>query len=89
MAPPVVSAVNAAVGPLWIEVGIAVVCLPLEIAAGIAVVRPPHAFAVLPEISVGLDEQAVVIAPGVSNLGHPRFVAFPNDCSFARCSSSD
>src|SRR5450759_379979 len=31
---------------------------------------------------------AVVIAFGVSNLGHPRYFASPNACSFPSCSSS-
>ena len=62
-------------GPLGIVVGIVVVWLPLGIA-------------VLPGIFVGPLETAVVIALGVSNLGHPKFVASPNDYSFSRCSSS-
>ena len=75
MAPPGVVAVNAVVGPLRIAVAIVVVWLPLEIA-------------VLPEIVVGPLETAVVIAFGASNLGHPKYFAPPNVCSFPSCASS-
>ena len=33
-------------------------------------------------------EHAVVVAFGASNLGHPRYFASPNVCSFPSCSSS-
>ena len=75
MAPPGVVAVSAVVGPLGIVVAIVVVWLPLELA-------------VLPEIVVGPLETAVVIAFGVSNLGHPKYFASPNARSFPSCSSS-
>ncbi|MDO8721372.1 MAG: hypothetical protein Q7J31_03990 [Syntrophales bacterium] len=66
---------SAVAGPLRIAVGIVVVWLPLEIA-------------VLPEIVVGPLETAVVIAFGASNLGHPKYFASPNVCSFPSCASS-
>ena len=75
MAPPVVVAVSAVAGPLGIAVAIVVVWLPLE-------------FAVLPEVLVGPLETAVVIAFGASNLGHPKYFASPNVCSFPNCASS-
>ncbi len=75
MVPPGVLAVSAVVGPLRIVVAIVVVWLPLEIA-------------VSPETVVGPLETAVVIAFGASNLGHPKYFASPNVCSFPSCASS-
>lgn len=74
MVPSGVVAVSAVVGPLRIVAAIVVVWLTFEIA-------------VLPGILVGPLETAVVIAFGASNLGHPRYFAFPNVCSVPRCSS--
>ena len=85
--PPVVLAVSVVAGPLGIVVAIVVAVL-LGIVVAIVVVWLPLDFAVLPESAVGPLETAVVIAFGVSNLGHPRYFASPNACSFASCSSS-
>ena len=85
--PPVVLAVSVVAGPLGIVVAIVVAVL-LGIAVAIVVVWLPLDFAVLPESAVGPLETADVIAFGVSNLGHPRYFASPNACSFASCSSS-
>src|SRR3990172_9385591 len=48
----------------------------------------PSVFPVFPGIFVGPLSTVVVTAFGVSILGRPRSVVFPNDCFFARCSSS-
>ena len=60
----------------------------LGIAAGFVEVWLTLELAVLPEISVGPLETAVVIEFRVSNPGHPNSAASPNACSFASCSSS-
>ena len=75
MLPSGLVAVTAVIGPFRILIAIVVVWLPLE-------------FAVLPEILVGPLETAVVIALGASNLGHPKYFASPNVCSFPSCASS-
>jgi hypothetical protein len=97
-APPGVVAVGAVAAPLGIAAGIAVAlpdvvavsaeAAPLAIAAGIVVVLLPLEISVLPEVVVGLLVTAVVIVHGASNLGHPRYFASPNVCSFPSCSSS-
>ena len=55
---------------------------------GIVAVWLPFELAVLPEILVGPLETAFVIEFGASNLGHPKYFASPNVCSFASCASS-
>jgi hypothetical protein len=55
---------------------------------GIVAVWLPFELAVLPEILVGPLETAVVIEFWASNLGHPKYFASPNVCSFASCASS-
>ena len=98
MVPPGVVVVGAVAAPLGIQAGIAValpgvvavdaVVGPLGIAAGIAVVWLPLEISVLPEVVVGPLVTAVVIALGASTLGHPKYFASPNVCSFPSCSSS-
>ena len=91
--PPGIAAGIAAAEPPGIAVGISVAeplgrvvaWPPPGIAVGIAAAEPPG-IAVLTGILIGPLSTAVAI--GVSNPGHPRFAAFPNDCSFSSCSSS-
>ncbi len=78
--PPLgILAVISAVGLLEI----AVVVPPLGIAAVIAEVGLLEIASVVPPLGI-----SAVIAFGVSNLGHPKYFASPNACSFPSYSSS-
>jgi len=52
----------------------------------------PLGIAVFPDFAVELHETVgspwIVPGPGASNLGHPRYFASPNVCSFPSCASS-
>jgi hypothetical protein len=67
---------SAEVGPPGIAAWLVVVSLPRGAVAG------PLELSVLPEIFVGPFWTAVVIALGVSSLGHPKYFASPNVCFF-------